>query len=303
MRELGDFCEDLFREHPWDILILQELSSAHSLPKSLAAGHQVLATDSKAGQRALGFIVHSRVSHILRSNSFRSRGRAASIDIKWEGLPIKCICSHCYPDEWMTAYGDSINDVLDLADFRDRGTHLMIGIDAQDRLGCFDEDSLPELVGPFSEGPAGRRGVFARNMMAELGVAALNTFGQAEGEATFTCMYDCKAQARQIDFVMASTELVRRQRTCVKDFSARNSDHRAIVTTLFGNNEKQFVPINFGRVRKPIGWKVCDFSFPSRVLDLLGKDSYAQSWDAVPTKEDACSSFHIFTDGSCKQRR
>ena len=154
------------------------------------------------------------------------------------------MCAHLFAKQSLSAYGQSLNDVEILLNKPHKNSEIMIGVDLQDKIGPYDDDYSPALVGPFAEGPRGAKGRAAVNLFVErFGLVAMNTIHpQSDGTMTH---WDTHVQEttqhcfvpRQIDFMFMSERLASRSSCRADDSCTTESDHRPVVATIMGNEE------------------------------------------------------------------
>ena len=136
-------------------MILQELSRARSFPEvSPLQGHRIYASSFQRGQLRLGFVVNQAFNGIVRD--FGVEGRAAFLDVDWDGFQLRLICGHLHPGPEQGLYSDSLDSIRFLANSTNR--LLVIGADVQDCLRISGSSDSDEFVGEFTYGTGGWKG-------------------------------------------------------------------------------------------------------------------------------------------------
>ena len=200
------FLQDLSNEVHWDVLLLQEFAAwSCEAPVCTAAGHSLFVSSPHAGQRRLAIVVNSSFEGTIGRKT--QAERAISMEVEFCGLHLLLVNAHLYPGHKSPgAYAKSLDEVRGLAANAPQ-RHLVIGLDAQATVNSSFAADFPEIVGPFNDDRVDSRSPPFLRCMTELGVKLTNTFFNSELDGAWTCHYDMKFPARQIDYVGTSCDL------------------------------------------------------------------------------------------------
>jgi hypothetical protein len=295
MAELDDFLTDLGREVSWDVIMIQEFSSTTAeIPMYTSLGHRVLAQPPCQGQRRAAVIIHVSHNHCVRGSEVR--GRHLAVDMCWaEEFACRFVSSHMPSTNVPDDYRDSVSDLEAIACGRPKGSQIVIGIDGQDSVG--DDVGNSDfydlgVIGNHAVGARGWKGELLLNAVEGLGLSLRNTFFTGVGGDQFTCHFDLRRPARQIDYAISN---LRRVEARVLDSSATGSDHRPLSIVIPYKSVRWLQQTARAKLVKPIGWIKTDANYNLMVQEQLGLIREQQPCDGYV---EGVNSFVMFLDGS-----
>ena len=228
--ELEDFCRCLGQEVRWDVLLLQEFCFTNDEFDNTSGDFLVFAQPPLQGQRRSAIIVHDRVVHHVRNQTFHSFGRSCSIDMSWGGWCLRLVCSHLSSGKSQQQYNNSIDELEQICTSTPLDHYVVIGVDAQAVLGpsSFDDS---EFLGEHAESGRSCKGeAFLRFCIAQR-MRVLNTFTR-DPLGSYTCHYYLKREPRQIDYMCSNLPTSSQARCCIVESSATLTDHRPLLTSI-----------------------------------------------------------------------
>ena len=296
---LNQFFRDLDDELVWDVLLLQEFSNTTIEFEDTEDGHVVFAQPPCLGQRRAAIVLHARVADAVLADSFQSVGRACCLDIQWAGWSLRCVCGHLYSGSSFASYCSSLEDVQTLCLHTPR--HVVLGVDAQDVLGPPRSDDDGLILGDFCDVGRTRKGETFLQFCLEKRIAILNTL-QDDPNLIYTCHYDLRRPARQIDYICSDVPASYILGCYIHQSSDAVSDHRALVLRIVGRGHLSKMQYHASaasvQTPKPIGWSPHDPSYNECLRTALGLPADVKAAALLPT-----NAFHAYTDGSCITRR
>ena len=221
---IGEFLSSL---DDWDILIAQEFGN---FPADVGAPRLILGTKAVRGQRTRAIVIHHRLVEFVDRDSFTTLGRHCSVKLRFGAEAVTVMSSHLDASGSKDLYRESIDDLQTLVTKELEGD-LVIGIDGQTQIGPCEDFDNPAVVGPYAEHGRDRdfKGEELVRFATENSLFFANTFREDQ-EGTFTCDYDLKFPARQIDYILVGQRAMGNGWKCgIADYSDINdSDHRCL---------------------------------------------------------------------------
>ena len=143
-KELEKFVRDLWRDHCWSILCMQEFTSSNGdLVTETTEGQRL-----HVRQRRLAMVVAAAFTKCIVNSSFRVRGRNCSIDVCWERKKFRVICSLLTPGSVTHMYArDLLLTVVTVVTSRAKDAHVHICVDARTGLGTGVLRSVSSNIG------------------------------------------------------------------------------------------------------------------------------------------------------------
>ena len=121
---MDDFLGGISREHPWDILLLQEFDGTtegfdvddqHSFVTT--DEHVVFVAPPSSGSRATAIVVNEMVTHCITPSSFTFVDRGCRLLLHWEGHNVALCCMHLpSASSSLEDYSISLNVLEELTD-------------------------------------------------------------------------------------------------------------------------------------------------------------------------------------------
>ena len=266
-RGTRDFLEAMSQEREWDILLLQECGDLTKL-KGQVDGHKVFCSKKRTGEKQRAIIVHNAIAAAAMEDSVQDMSRVLFLDLMLEQFKVRVSTCHMPPGRKHEDYEAAL-ETLTSAPTHELMHPAIIGIDAQDRAGGFEE-ALCKVIGTGAEEGRGWKGEQILNWCSDHEMFLASTEPGSNGG--HTCDYDGKFEPRQIDYMMISAEW-RDTVTCeTTESCASRSDHRPIAMTLqIEPKEIEFYELENPK-KKPIRWKKTEDNYQDRAAELMRID-------------------------------